>query len=278
MELNTAGIPLYGFLLLKLGWQSDLLISQVKAISPQTKVMLRGWRTNEPGFDWEKVTRADGYAYAEEYFKTWVHGDNLLADYHQIINEPSDICPPVQVANFWHGAMDAAAEHNPSLKLGILCYAERNPPLPTDIGKPHKDFWTSKAIHDMLRRAKREGHILMLHEYVIKGDTEQGVCYPWGKDAHQSTRLYRHQIIYSLLPPDLRDLELWLGEAGDLRSLKCGVDQFVKNVNRYMDGIAEDDYLKSVNLWTIGHAASEQWLRDRLDAAIPDLLWMLLHR
>jgi hypothetical protein len=160
-NLRNAGKPLYGFLLLKLGWQSDLLIEAVKTVSPQTKVMLRGWRANEPGYDWTKVNRITGNKHATDYFNTWYHGDNLKADYHQIINEPGGgICPPVQVADFWHGAMDAARARG-NLKLAILCYSERNPALPFETSRSHNDYWIHPATIAMLRRAKAEGHVLM---------------------------------------------------------------------------------------------------------------------
>lgn len=276
-NLRNAGKPLYGFLLLKLGWQSELLISAVKTVSPTTRVMLRGWRNNEPGFDWLKMTRDIGRQYAVDYFRTWVHGDNLLADYHQVINEPGgDIYPPVQVADFWHGVMDVAKEFKPQrLHLGIGCFSERNPALPTDANRVFKDYWTHPATHAMLRRAKNEGHVLMLHEYVIDKENRQGTCYPWTKDGWQESRLYRHQLVYRLLPADLQDLPLWIGEVGDLSSLQCGITKFVDNLRLYMDAVAGDDYLKVAALWTVGKAASKEWEKDQLNGhlyAISDLL------
>lgn len=253
-----------GILLCKLWppWTSDYTVKAIKDRSPETKVMYRVKRANEPGFDWTRVTRADGINYTRQYYAECDTPDLRQADWDQIINEPGGgICPPVQVSEFWHGAMDIAAEKG--RKLGILCYAERNPPLPIiNANQPHNDFWVHPATIALLRRAHREGHVLLLHQYVIDPQQRQAVCYSWEKDHWQQDKLYRHQLIYKLLPPDLQTLPLWIAELGDIGNTKCGADHLKRNIRYFMDATREDKYLFTASLWTWGNGGSSEWLGD----------------
>lgn len=263
-ELHKAGRPMNGFVHVKLGWQSDFTIADIKRASPSTKVMYRVFRHHEPGFDWTKVGRMNGQLYADQYYAECDSPDLRAAEYDQIICEPGGgICPPVQVANFWHGAMDVA--HSKGRKLGILCYAERNPPLPgINANQPHSDFWLHPATVEMLRRAKREGHVLLLHQYVIDPIQRQAVCQSWEKTDWQQDKLYRHQLIYNLLPSDLRTLPLWIAELGDIRTPKCGGEHLKQNIRRFIAATTGDAYLFSANLWTWGSGGSAEWMQDDL--------------
>jgi hypothetical protein len=265
-ELHKAGKPARGITFVKLhpAWSSDYSVADIKHASPSTKVMYRIYRQGEPGFDWTKVTKQDGVNYANQYYAQFDSADLRAADYDQIINEPGGgICPPVNVAAFWHGCMDVAAQKG--RKLGILCYAERNPPLPViNANQPHSDFWLHADIVTLLRRALREGHVLLLHQYVISPEQKQGVCMSWDKTDWQQDKLYRHQLIYKLLPGDLQALPLWIGELGDLSSPKCGADQLKLNIRKFMAATANDKYLMAACLWTFGTAGSQEWVNDDL--------------
>jgi hypothetical protein len=277
-QLAKAGKPMAGILVVKLNWQSDFSVRDIKTRSPKTKVMLRWFREREPGYDWTKVTRQDGINYANDYYNQFDGEELRLSDVDQIICEPGGgICPPVQVSEFWHGVMDVAAKKG--RKVGILCYAERNPPLPIiNANQPHNDFWEHPAVIAMLRRAMREGHVLCLHQYVFTPDQKQGQCYPWDNSAWQQDKLYRHQLIYKLLPPDLQALPLWVVEWGDLRTPRCGPDSLKRNIQAVMRDIANDKMLYTICLWTCGHGGSPEWMMDDLTQLTPAYVDAVLGR
>jgi hypothetical protein len=76
-------------------------------------------------------------------------------------------------------------------------------------------------------------------------------------------------MVYNVLPSDLQDLPLWLGEVGDLRSLQCGgVAPFIENLRLFRQATRNDTYLKVAALWTVGYSASEEWRQDNLSGSL----------
>lgn len=245
-----------GVTLVRSGWQNEIKVSEIKQCSENIKVLLRwyasGWENRQ--IDWSNPNLA---AVGDQWVNDYVYRglfsgdpvDSLLADYHQIINEPGY---GLGTSAFWLGALGAA--NRIKIKLGVFCFSNGNPPLPNEDNSP----WPS--LYPVMRQAKDQGHVMMLHQYTLP---ERGGNWdePWG--------IMRHKKLYSMLPDDLKQMPLVVGEFGDRYALGKGIPNFINNVKIASDQLKPDSFIISSNLWTVGGMGA--WTSDLIDAALPDL-------
>lgn len=209
--------------ILRLGWTSEATPTRMKQRSPHTKVCER-WMWEPPGPDWRKADLyAEGVNMVNMYVSRFPIDRN--ADYHYILNEP---LPGPGTASFWSGAMDCAAMHG--IKLAIGNFPVTWPALPLDLdehGQPKyfRQFWTLPDVWAMVDKAKRGGHILSWHNYVIPD--------PGGSWA-SGYGIGREDMIIANLPPQLRSVPIAITEYG------TGCSQAYDD-NRIMDGIRQGD-------------------------------------
>lgn len=262
----SANKPIPGVKLIKMGggFSNGLQVADVKLVSPKTKVCVRplydDWENHAKQIDWVNGDhRAQGVAFATEYVNRFANGDNMLADYHQLICEPPD-ADGVKWAAFWNGVLDAVAG---KIKVAVGCFSVFHPPLPgeTDRGviRPFDQFWITTDVLAFLNRVQREGHILMLDEYIYPD--------PNGSWTDKNSIL-RHQQVYALLPRGLRSLLLWLGELGTAFANKTSETNFMSGIASWDAAVKNDTYLVVGPTWTDGGGGgwNDSLLDSKLDA------------
>lgn len=260
----TAGKPIPGVKLVKMGggFSNGLQVADVKLVSPTTKVCVRplydDWENRAKQIDWINGDHyAQGRAFGEEYVSRFANGDNLLADYHQIICEPPDADGAIWQV-FWTGVLDAVAG---KIKVAVGCFSVFHPPLPgeTDKGiiRPFDQFWKTASVMAFLNRVQREGHILALDEYIYPD--------PGGSWMDKNSIL-RHQQVYALLPQGLKSLPLWIMELGTAVANKMSEAEYMAGVTAWDAAVRNDNYLVVGLGWSDGGAGG--WGDSLLDSKL----------
>lgn len=262
----TAGKPIPGVKLIKMGggFSNGMQVADVKMVSPTTKVCVRplydDWESRAKQIDWINGDHhAQGVAFAQEYVSRFANGDNLLADYHQIICEPPD-ADGAKWASFWNGVLDAVTG---KIKVAVGCFSVFHPPLPgeTDQGKvrPFDQFWKTIEVLAFLNRVQRDGNILLLDEYIWPD--------PGGSWTDKNSIL-RHQQVYDLLPQGLKSLPLWLGEQGTAFANKTSEADYIAGLTAWDAAVRNDKYLVVGPGWTDGGGGGwgDSLLDSKLDA------------
>lgn len=134
MKVNKRPCPL----ILLLG-PDEIAISQIKAVSPETTVILRVY----PGAD------------VPQYFDV-MNSERIKADAHQTENESTDWSPQGMTKR--RNAMIWSQAHG--FKLAT--------PTPST-GYPDISNWSQPYVWDFLRFVRDNGHYLAIHEYDIAG-------------------------------------------------------------------------------------------------------------
>lgn len=252
---------IHGVLNMRVGRDNDLTATEVKAIGGNIEVCERFWfddKTSPSGRnfvpDWSKHDlRQVGYDWCKEYFDTFKIDHK--SEWHQIINEPG--WGP-GTASFWMGAIDYAETIN--VNLGLLCISNGNPPLPYEVQRnDYREFWIDPEILAMLRRGKQHGDVMLLHQYVLP--QEQGL--PWTDD----WCVARHKRVHDVLPDDLKDMGLIIGELGDTHGTAYGNQHYADNVKQWLALVSNDIYLRWGAWWTWGAVNEGQWGKDKIEGA-----------
>lgn len=258
-----------GVLNMRVNRDNDLTASEVKAVAPAVEVCERFWfddKTSPSGRnftpDWsQRDLQQVGYDWCKEYFDTFP--TDRKSNWHQIINEPS--WGP-GTASFWQGAMDYAdAIH---VNLGLLCISNGNPPLPYETQRnDYREFWIDPDILAMLRRGKKRGDVMLLHEYVLP--QEQGL--PWTDD----WCILRHKRVHDVLPDDLKDMYIIVGEWGDTHGTAYGNQHYADNLKQGLALVKDDAYLRWLAWWTWGATNEQQWGKDKIEGAKIEIMGVL---
>lgn len=250
-----------GVLNMRVARDNDLTATEVKATAPTVEVCERFWfddKVSPSGRafvpDWtQRNLRQVGYDWSREYFTTFKVDRN--SNWHQIINEPSW---GLGTASFWMGAMDYAETIN--VNLGLLCISNGNPPLPDEMSRAdYREFWVDPEILMMLRRGKKRGDAMLLHQYALPQEQGKAWADTWCA--------LRHQRVYAVLPDDLKDMPLIIGEFGDTHGLAYGTQHYIDNLKQALSLVQNDTYLRWLALWTWGCVNEVQWGKDKIDSA-----------
>lgn len=257
-ETHLRSTPLPGIKLTKQGWEKELTVATIKALSPSTKVMLRWYRHDESALSkgLHNIQPGDGTKYATDYFNQINNDpDFTLADYHQIICEPVPPYNPAGYAMFWSEVQTVADDWH--VKLGLFAFPVTHPPM---------EFWDHPAIHAVIERGIQRGDVLALDQYVLP----QAQCVSFGLAGNADT-LYRHKMVYARLPEKLRKIKLWLAEVGDIKSLKCSGAATVEKIKDWIFNTADDEQIEAACFWSLQNGGSIEWVGDELDPIVRDI-------
>lgn len=233
---------------------SNVSAQDIKAVSPSTVIIARYYTGRNYSRDWASATEQDGYA----YFNSMKHhiSDDVKKYASYVIpmnvNEPGDAFGSEAGHNrWWHGMLTAANEFG--VNLAMFTWATGNP---KDI-----EYWKRTDTHDLLRRAKREGHCVAIHEYGYRGDFTD-VWHP-----------QRHDLIYERLPDDLQDITIYVTETGESfetnKPEPTTPEHFLAYVWAQHRSFAKRKNLKGM-IWSWGDSGG--WARDRVDDLEPQYM------
>lgn len=249
----AAGKPVRGCTLVKFpvtSWQGQMTIAGIKQASPPTKVVLRvyvpAWEGTGPDWSLPDLYQV-GNAFAKRYYDTVLKNnpDNLLADYHQIINEPTALLGP-GAASWWSAVLDVFDSHN--LKVAVGSFATGNPKLPDESGS-HWD-----AMYPVLRRIQHvdpdgRHHVLALHAYVDP-DPFGSWSDPW--------ETIRDEMLTAELPVEFRHIPIALIEFGTRFATRYSVADYMVGLKVAEAAFADDTNVEFINLWLCGGAGAWQ--------------------
>jgi hypothetical protein len=248
-QLDKAGRWHPFMLLMRQKYGSELTPTQVKLRSPHTKICQRWyyenvWRPALPDMNNPNCYQA-GFNFCNAYFDQ-LPVDSQLADWHQILNEPSSPVTGLGTASFWMGAGDAA--YRRGYHISFLNTSNTWPALPGEREgdgslKQDHQFWLRADTIQMVRQCKAQGHIILTHEYVIPDNPPWNPAL-WAKGYGMS----RYDIAVSLLPADCKDVMWALGEWGTGIGSTIG-GQIMKDCWRYGDAAF---HASSVNMVGVG--------------------------
>lgn len=242
---------------MKMGWDSELRVAQIKAVSPTTEVLCRWYNKawEGRGVDWNSGTAEQGAAWVAEYFDSFGDSDTMLADLHQVINEPG--YGPA-TAPWWNGALDEADRRG--VKLAVGCFAYYHPPLPGEMeaGQPRRynDFWRWPKVNTLLHRVKTGSHALMVHEYILPD---------WGGSWTDRANILRHQqILAATGDTTLKGLRIVVGEFGTGVAAEVATVDLIAGFRAADEAMAGDDAVW-VAAWTDGAGGNPAWEMAQLD-------------
>lgn len=259
-RLHQAGRPVPMITNVYVGGSPAFSTAEIKAASPRTVVFARDLRGNDYHADdiggWNNATRAHGRAYFEAN-KVLIGADMLLADYiiMRDVNEPGE---GTGTNAWWQGMLDGADAFTVNgaprpLHLGLYQFSYGNP---NDLG-----FWRWSSTVELLRRAKRGGHALCLHQYADNDN--------WLND----WTILRHRRIWPLLPADLRDIKLWMTECGESYMAPGtpsdrSVERYGQRLQTLQAALTNDPGDPDAAMWTLGNGGDAKWDVDRLEGIL----------
>lgn len=215
-EMSNAGYPMPFMLLMRQKYTSELTPAAVKSRSSKTKICQRWFWEDTwhdapvPNWDTPDLYQA-GYDFCNAYFDR-LPVSSEAADWHQIINEPPGT--GLGTATWFMGAMDAA--YNRGYRIAILCMPNTWPALPGEkelqngqvVTKKDDQFWLRASTIAMVRQCKKQGHLILTHEYIIPDPTTDASLWVSGYG------MGRYERALALLPADCQDVMWALGEWG----------------------------------------------------------------
>jgi hypothetical protein len=214
-ELSNDGTPMPFMVLMRQKYDSELTPIAVKAKSPRTKICQRWYWENLSPFaplpNWKnKDNHQIGVNFFNAYWASRPVGSEA-ADWHQCLNEPNNPETAIGTASFWMGVMDAATALHVYAAIGT--WSNTWPALPGEREsdgslKEDDQFWLRADTVAMVRQCKRQGHLILTHEYTIPDPTLTPALWASGYG------IGRFEKALALLPADCRDVQWAIGEWG----------------------------------------------------------------
>lgn len=252
-------------------------VGEIKVASPQSIVIARDVRGDDyQGGNiggWDNATRAHGLDYFNHHID-FLNDDIRKADFIQVrdVNETGE---GYGINAWWQGMLDGA--DRAGVKLAVYNFSVGNPSLPGErdaSGKlrPYNDFWKWQSTVDLLRRVKRDGHALCLHQYAYWDQWGKMMRTPSG-DAVENTLLYRHRAIFRVLPADLQDMKVYFNEFGEAHLAEGTptdhsperIRERFTTAQHELDGDIGDPVAST---WTLGTAGDSKWDKDELTSVM----------
>ncbi len=225
--LSDAKKPIKGVTLVKFSTGFDnMSVASIKDASPTTKVLLRwydkGWEQRPIDWNTKDLTQV-GKDWVQAYHDEFLRGDDFLADYHQVINEPSY---GPGTATFWEGAIEKANELK--IKLAVGCFANGYP-----------DLGLIPQLAKIFSAMQSTGHIYMRHGYVLPDP---------GGDWTSDWTMERYRREYTALGTVIPVI---LGEFGTFAATKYSKEDYIAKLALAEQAMANDP-VEFASLWTAG--------------------------
>lgn len=208
----------------------EIAPSRIRAVSPETTIILRVWRPGDDSLDLS----------ARQYFERYIdpYPERASVRYHQISNEVVRFDPGA--ITFWIANMSWTQNHGP-YRLAV-------PTWPT--GTPDLSLWQRADILDMLRFIRNNGHILALHEY-YRGDLD------W-----ELGRFLHH--VLPTLPEDLRNNmpRVAFTEWGQQGGATIGREAWKTFLSSGQRELSKYPFVIGGATWAVGDTGNVEWLGD----------------